>query len=215
MVHLGVFPKCHKYPQFFPIWLLKNIHIQVDQCSAQPCHSRVNVVPPFSANIQQQQHQGNTSHFPVFVWLFLAILLYSIFLSLFIYHTISLCCCSAIQWCSTLCNPMDCSTPGFPMHHQLLELAQTHVHQVSDAIQLSHPLLSPSPPAFNLSEHQGFSNQSALCIRWPNFWSFSYNVSPSNDHPRLISFRMDWLDLLAVQGTLVKVDRHKRIQKVR
>ena len=97
---------------------------------------------------------------------------------------------------------MDCSTPGFPIHHQLPELAQTHVHWVGDAIQPSHLLSSPSPPALNLSQHQGLSNESALCIRWPKCWSFSFNISPSNEYSGLISFRMDWLDLLEVQETL-------------
>ena len=104
--------------------------------------------------------------------------------------------------CLTLCDPMDCSTPGFPVHHQLLELAQTHVHPVGDAIQPSHFLSSASPPAFNLSQHQGLFSESALCIRWPKYWSFSFSISPSNGYPGLISFRTDWLDLLAVQGTL-------------
>ena len=104
--------------------------------------------------------------------------------------------------------PMDCSTPGLPVHHQLRELAQTHVHWVGDAIQPSHPLLSPSPPAFNLSHHQGLFNESALHIRWPKYWSFSFNISPSNEYPGLISFRMDWLDLLAVQGTLKSLLHH-------
>ena len=109
---------------------------------------------------------------------------------------------SVAQSCPTLCDPTLCSTPGLPVYHQLLEFTQTHLHWVSDAIQPSHPLLSPSPPAFNLSQHQGFSNESALRIRWPKHWSFSFNISPSNEHSGLISFRMDWLDLLAVQGTL-------------
>ena len=108
----------------------------------------------------------------------------------------------------TLCDPMDCSTPGFPVHHQLLELAQTQVCQVSDAIQPSHPLSSPSSPVFNLSQHQGLSNESALCMRWPKYWSFSFNISPSNEHPGLISFKMDWFDLLAVQGTLKSLLQH-------
>ena len=95
--------------------------------------------------------------------------------------------------------------PGFPVHHQLLEPAQTHVNRVSDAIQPSHPLSSPSPPALNHSQHQVFSNESPLCIRWPRYWSFSFSISPSNEHPGLISFRMDWLDLLAVQGTLKRI----------
>ena len=96
---------------------------------------------------------------------------------------------------------MDGSTPGFPVHHQLLELAQTDVHQVGDAVQPSHPLLSPSP-AFSLSQHQSLSSESVLRVRWPKYWNFSFSISPSSEHPGLISFRMDWLDLLAVQGTL-------------
>ena len=97
---------------------------------------------------------------------------------------------------------MDCSTPGFSVHHQLPELAQTHVHQVSDTIQPSHPLSSPSPPAFNLSQPRVFSSESVFPIRWPKYWSFSFSVSPSNEHSGLISFIIDWLDLLEVQGTL-------------
>ena len=112
------------------------------------------------------------------------------------------------QSCPTLCNPMDCSTPGLPVHHQLPELVQTHVHRVSDAIQPSHPLLSHSPSILNLSQPQVFSNESALQIRWPKYWSFSFNIRPSNKHPGLISFRMDWLDLLAVQGTLKSLLQH-------
>ena len=101
---------------------------------------------------------------------------------------------------------MDCSRWGFPVHHQLPELTQTHVHRVGDAIQLSHPLSSPSPPAFNLSQHRVFSNDSVLLIRWPKYWSFS--ISPSNEYSELIPFRMDWLDLLAVQGTLKSILQH-------
>ena len=114
----------------------------------------------------------------------------------------------ATQSCSTLWDPMDCSTPGFPVHHQLPELAQTHVHWVSDTIQPSYLLLSRSPPAINLSQDQGFffSNESVLHIRWPQYWSFS--ISPFNEHPGLISFRMDWLDLLAVQQTLKSLLQH-------
>ena len=115
---------------------------------------------------------------------------------------------SVAQPCLTLCDPMDCSTPGFPVHLQLLELAQTHVHQVSDAIQPSHPLSSPSPPVLNLSQHQGLFQKSPLRIRWPKYWSFSFNIIPSKEYPGLISFRMDWLDLLAVQGTLKSLFQH-------
>ena len=115
---------------------------------------------------------------------------------------------SVVQSCATVCDPKDCSTPGFLVHHQLLELTQTHVHWVSDAIQPSHPLSSPSPPPLNLSQHQGLFQESALRIRWPNYWSFSFNISPSNEHPGLISFRIDQLDLPAVQGTLKSFLQH-------
>ena len=108
----------------------------------------------------------------------------------------------------TLCDPMDCSTPGLPVPHQLLELAQIQVHWVGDAIQPSHHLSSPSPPTFNLFQHQGLLNESVLCIWWPKYWSFSFSISPSNKYSGLISFRMDWLDLLAVQGTLKSLLQH-------
>ena len=95
------------------------------------------------------------------------------------------------------------SIPGLPVHHQLPESTQTHVHQVGDAIQPSHPLLPPSPPVPNPSQHQGLFQwvNSSHPKYWTNYWSFSFSISPSNEHPGLISFRMDWLDLLAVQGT--------------
>ena len=97
---------------------------------------------------------------------------------------------------------MNLSTPGLPVHHQLLESTQTHVHRVGDAIQPSHPLSSPSllppiPPSIRV-----FSNESTIHMRCPKYWSLSFSISPSNEHPGLISFSMDWLDLLAVQGTL-------------
>ena len=107
---------------------------------------------------------------------------------------------------SDFCDPMDCSMPGFPVHHQLLKFAQTHVHRVDDAIQPSHPLSSPSPPAFNFSHHQGLSNESILCIKWPKYWHFSFSTSPSNEYSGLIFFRTDWFELLAVQETLSKAD---------
>ena len=103
---------------------------------------------------------------------------------------------SVAQSCLTLCNPMNSSMPGLPVHHQLPESTQNHVHWVSNAIQPSHPLLSPSPPTPNLSQHQGlFKWVSSLHQRWPKYWNLSFNISPSNEHPGLISFRMDWLDL--------------------
>ena len=102
------------------------------------------------------------------------------------------------QSCPTLCDPMDCSMPGFPVHHHLLELAESHVHWVGDAIWPSHPLLSPSPPAVHLFQHQSLFQW--VSIRWPKYWSFS--ISPSSEYSGLISFRIDWFDLLAVQRTL-------------
>ena len=109
---------------------------------------------------------------------------------------------SVAQSCPTLCDLMNRSMPGLPVHHQLPEFTQTHVHRVGDAIQpslLCHPLLPlpPIPPSITV-----FSNESTLCMRWPKFWSFSLSISPSSEIPGLVSFRMDWLDLLAVQGTL-------------
>ena len=115
---------------------------------------------------------------------------------------------SVTQWCLTLCDSIDCSTPGFPVHHQLPELAQTHVYWVSDTIQPSHPLSSPSPPTFNLSQHQGLFQWVSLCIRWPKYWNFSFSINPSSEYSRLVSFRIDWLDLLAVQGTLKSFLQH-------
>ena len=118
---------------------------------------------------------------------------------------------SVAQSCPVLWDPMNCSTPGLPVHHQTLKFTQTHVHWVGDAIQPSHPLSSTSP-ALNLSQHQVFSNESALCIRGPKDWSFSFNISPSNEHPGLLSFRMDWLDLLEVKG-LSRVFSNTTVQK--
>ena len=103
---------------------------------------------------------------------------------------------------------MDYSTPGLPVHHQLPQSTQTHVYWVGDAIQPSHPLLSPSPPPSIFPCIRVFSNESALCIRWPKYWSFSLSIRPSNEYPGLISFRMDWLDLLEVQGTLKSLLQH-------
>ena len=114
--------------------------------------------------------------------------------------------CCSVQFCRSVMSdslwPMDCSTPGFPVPYHLLELAQTHVRRVSDTIQPSHPLLFPSPPVFNLSIISIFSNESVLRIKWTKYWSFSFSISPPNEYSVLTSFRMDWLDLLGVQGTL-------------
>ena len=115
---------------------------------------------------------------------------------------------SVAQSCPTLCDPMNCSTPGLPVHHQLPEFTQIHVHQVRDAIQPSHLcrpllLLLPIPPSIRV-----FSNESTLRMRWPKYWSFSFSIIPSKEIPGLIPFRMDWLDLLAVQRTLKSLLQH-------
>ena len=116
---------------------------------------------------------------------------------------------SVAQSCPTLCDPMNHSTPGLPVHHQLPELAQAHVHQISDIpsnhLILCRPLLL-LPSIF--PSIRVFSNESVLGIRWPKYWNFSFNISPSNEYPGLISFRMDWLDLLAVRGTLKSLLQH-------
>ena len=117
---------------------------------------------------------------------------------------------SVAQSCPTLWDPMNHSTPGLPVHHQLSEFNQTHVHRVSDAIQTSHPLsplllLPPIPPSIRV-----FSNESTFRMRWPKYWSFSFSIIPSKDIPGLI-FRMDWLDLLAVHGTLKSLLQHHKV----
>ena len=111
-------------------------------------------------------------------------------------------------------KPMNCSMPGLPVHHQLPKFTQTHVHRVGDASQPSHPLSSPSPPAPNPSQHQGHSSESTLCMRWPKYWSFSFSIISSKEIPGPISFRMDWLALLAVQGILTSLLQHHSSKEV-
>ena len=106
--------------------------------------------------------------------------------------------------CPILCNPIHCSTPGFPVHHQLPELAQTHVNQVSDVIQPSHPVCA----LLLLSSNFLNSSESVLRTRWPKYWSFSFSISPSNEYSGLIFFRIDWFDLLAVQGRCKSLLHH-------
>ena len=122
------------------------------------------------------------------------------------------CCYSITKSFLTFCDPVVCSRPGFPVLHCLPDFAQTQVQWVSHAIQPSHPLSPCSTPALNLSHHQGFSNELALHIRWAKYWSFSFSITPSNEYSGLISFRIDWLDLLAVQGALKSLLQHHRLK---
>ena len=115
---------------------------------------------------------------------------------------------SVSRSCLTLCDHMNYSTPGLPVHHQLPDLTQTHVHWVHDAIQPSHPLSFPSPPAFSLSQHQGLLQRVTFSHQVAKYWSFSFSTSPSNEYSKLISLRIDWFDLLAVQGTLKSLLQH-------
>ena len=128
--------------------------------------------------------------------------------SLCIYLLLSVQFSSVPQSYLTLCDPMNCSTPGLPVHHHLPEFTQTHVHRAGDATQPSHPLSSPSPPAPIPPSIRVFSNESTLHMRWPKYWSFSFSISPSSERPGLTSLRVDWLDLLAVQGTLKSLLQH-------
>ena len=121
------------------------------------------------------------------------------------------CYCSVAKSCLTLCNPINCSMPGFPVHQKLWELTQTHVHWVSDVIQPSQSLLSPSPPALNLSQHQGLFKWVSSSHQGPKYWSFSFSISPSNEYSGLISFRIAWLEL-AVQGTLKSVFQYHSLK---
>ena len=141
-------------------------------------------------------------------------------LQLFALHQFS----SVAQSCPTLCNPMSRCTPGLPVHHQLPEFTHTHAHRVGDAIQRvysyscpssrwCHPAISSSVVPFSscpqsLPASGSLPNESTLRMRWPKYWSFHFSISPSNEHPGLISFRMDWLDLLADQGTLKSLLQH-------
>ena len=112
------------------------------------------------------------------------------------------CCCSLAKSCLTLCNPMNCCMPSFPVLHHLPEFAQIHIHWVGDAIQPSHPLMLPFILPSIFPSIRVFSSESVLHIRWLKYWSFSFSISPSNEYPGLIFFRMGWFDLLALQGIL-------------
>ena len=115
---------------------------------------------------------------------------------------------SVTQSCPTLCNPMDCSSPGLPVHHQFPEFTQTHLHWVGDTIQTYHSLSFPFLLPSIFPSIRAFSNESALHIRLPKYWGSTFNISPSNEYSGLISFRMDWFDLLTVQGTLKSLLQH-------
>ena len=116
------------------------------------------------------------------------------------------------QSCLTLCDPMDCSTPGLPVHNQLPELTQTRVHRVDDAIQPSHPLSSPSPPTFNFPSIRVFSSESVLPIRWPKYWSFSFSISPSNEYSN--EFPLGWTVWISLQSKgLLRVFSNTTVQK--
>ena len=118
------------------------------------------------------------------------------------------CCCSLAKSCLTLCNPMNCCMPSFPVLHHLPEFAQIHIHWVGDAIQPSHPLMLPFILPSIFPSIRVFSSESVLHIRWLKYWSFSFSISPSNEYPGLIFFRMGWFDLLTVQGTLKSLLQH-------
>ena len=121
--------------------------------------------------------------------------------------------CSVTQWCPTPCDPMDWSKPGFPVLYHLPDLAQTHVHWVGDTIHPCHPLLPPSLPALNLSQHQGLFQWVGCLQQVAKYWSlsFSFSISPSNEYSGLIFFRIDWFDLLAVQGALKSLLQHHNL----
>ena len=152
--------------------------------------------------VQRWLQMAQILSFPTFYSLIWLPSIYDFFLNLFLL-SVQFQFSSVTQSCLTLYDPMNHSTPGLPVH--LPESTQTHVHWVGDTIQPSHPLSSPPPPAPSI---RVFCNESTLCMRWPNYWSFSFSLSPSNEHPGLISFMMDWLDLLAGQETLKSLLQH-------
>ena len=118
------------------------------------------------------------------------------------FSTSKCCCCSVTKSCPALCDPKKCSTPGLTVLQCILEFSQTQVHWVCDAIQPSHPLSPGSPTSLNLSQHESLFQWIGILISWPNYWSFSLSISPSNEYSRLISFMIDWFDIHTVQGTL-------------
>ena len=169
------------------------------------------------ANVNQALHLQNAVPFILYFIETLQALCFSSFLCfsttpLLEHGTFTVISCLSVQFNRSVVSdslwPQESQHARLPVHYQLPEFSQTHVHRVSDAIQPSHPLSSPSPPALNLSQHQGLSNESTLRMTWPKYWSFSFSISPSNEYSRLISFRIDWFDLLAVQETLKSLLQH-------
>ena len=121
-------------------------------------------------------------------------------------------CCSVSKSCLTLCSPINCSTPGLPILHCLPEFAQTPIHWFGDAFQPAHLLLPLLLLPSFFPSIRVFSSKSSLCIKWPKYWSFNFNISPSNEYSGVISFRMDWFDLLGVQGTLKSLLQHHNLK---
>ena len=134
---------------------------------------------------------------------------------MYTYTYVSVCfaiCSVQLLNCVQLCDPTDCSMPGFPVCHRLLEFAQTHIYWVDDAIWPSHPLLPPSPPAFNLPQHKGLFQRVSSSHQIAKVWSFSFSINPVNEYSGLISVRIDWFDFLAVQGTLKSLFQYHNLK---
>ena len=140
------------------------------------------------------------------------LLLNHVWVKLFYFDCDSLQFSSVTKLCLILCDPMDCSMPGLPVHHQLSEVTQTHVHWVSDAIQPSHPLSSSFPHTFNISQHQGLFKWVILHIRWPKDWSFSFSLNPSNDYQDWLCLGLTGLISLPSKG-LLRVFSNTTVQK--
>ena len=157
--------------------------------------------------VSAEQHKDMHQIVMYILWKWTRILFYTHFLCFWIPALPSDQFSSVAQSCPSLWDPMDCSIPGFPVPHQLLEFTQTHVHWVGDANQPTHSLSYPSPPAFNLSQHQGLLSQ-FFTSGGQSIWSFSFSISPSNEYSGLISFAIDLFDLLAVQGILKSLLQH-------
>ena len=147
--------------------------------------------------------------------------IYTVFGIRWVLLTIQFSSVQSLSYVRLFVTPWTHSTPGLPVHHQFPEPTQTHVHWAVNAIQPSYPLSSPSPPALNLSQHQGLYQWVDClywivfgCTRWPEYWSFSFSISPSNEYSGLISFRIDWFDLFTVQGTLKNLFKASQFKSI-